>query len=187
MKRLLKAFILLTGLLVASVSAQASPYYTSSVQDIGSGKWQYDYTVTNDLSASVIREFNIYFNPDLYQLLEVVVPGVSGWTEQVVEPVPFTTATIPQDGFFNAIAGSGMEIGPLASLGGFSVSFEWLGFDTPSANDFQGFDYLTAPYTGSEPPPVPEPGTFLLLGAGIAGLAGYKRMTREKRICESSI
>ncbi|KAF0221773.1 MAG: hypothetical protein FD174_104 [Geobacteraceae bacterium] len=47
MERLLMAFILLTGLLCASVSAQASPYYTSSVQDLGSGRWQYDYTVTN--------------------------------------------------------------------------------------------------------------------------------------------
>jgi hypothetical protein len=38
-----------------------------------------------------------------------------------------------------------------------------------------GFDHRPVPGPGNGPAPVPEPGTIVLLGAGLAGLAWYRR------------
>lgn len=60
----------------------------------------------------------------------------------------------------------------------------WSGFDANyNATDkppVYTFDQLLAAQT--QPVPVPEPGTVLLLGGGIAGLAGYARYLRGRAL-----
>ena len=57
-----------------------------------------------------------------------------------------------------------ITIGDMIGSDAFDPSVEWDGFAT---NTFTGL----GSYSGATPPPVPEPSTFVLLGAGLAGLA----------------
>src|SRR5690606_36000186 len=75
----------------------------------------------------------------------LVAESPAGWDSLVVQP----DAGLPDDGFFDALAlGAGIVSG--AGLGGFAVSFDYLGAGTPGP---QAFDIV-------------DPGTFATLASG---------------------
>ncbi len=74
-------------------------------------------------------------------------------------------------------------VGPGELLGGFSMTFNWLGTGAPGSQpftlfgdnlplDLNGYTLFTQPLNAH---PVPEPGTLTLLGAGLLGLMGVRR------------
>ena len=144
---------------------------TSTLDDLGSGRYEYGYEVLNDDLAVAIDEFTIFFDLGLYENLAVTA-SPAGWDSLSVEPDP----GLPDDGFFDSCSsifcfGSGLGITPGTALGGFSVAFDYLGAGLPGSQYFQIVDPLTFGVLGegfTEPAvSVPEPGTLSLLLAGL--------------------
>jgi hypothetical protein len=163
-------------LLIASAATRAA-VITYEVTSLSGSDWRYDYTVENN-GAAPIDEFTIYFDRGLFSNLAVAASPV-GWDSIVLEP----DFNIPADGLFDSLAlVSGLASG--ASLSGFSVTFTFLGSDTPGSQPFDIVDPVSPPAVlGSgrtlQAPTndVPEPGTLsLLLMTGL--LAAAKRSRR---------
>jgi hypothetical protein len=137
--------------------------------------WQYQYSVTNDSLLGPIDEFTIYFDKNGFSNLNVEA-SPAAWDSIAIEP----DLEIPSDGFFDSLA-TGSGIAPGATLGGFAVSFQYLGLGTPGSQPFQIVDPsdfnvidsgLTTPAGVTPPPPsVPEPGSIALMALGLAALA----------------
>ena len=183
----------LAGLAIACAMAIAAPrvgHATSisyDVQSLGGAVWEYTYTVANDTLASDIEEFTIWFDLGLYENL-VATATPADWDPLVIQPDP----GIPDDGFYDALA-LVAGIAPGDSLGGFSVSFDYLGGGTPGAQLFEVIDPATfdlldegttaraAAGPGPGGPAIPEPATGLLLGMGLAGLlVGRQLICRDQ-------
>lgn len=161
----------LVAALVASGPATATVIEYEATNLVGN-TWQYDYTVTNDTLGFDIEELTIFFDLNLYENL-ASPSGPAGWDPIVIQPDP----ALPDDGFYDALA-LVAGIAPNASLGGFSVVFDYLGTDAPGAQlwnivDPFTFETLEAGLTVLAQPtaPVPAPPVLWL---GIAGLiAGF--------------
>ncbi len=145
------------------------------VSNLGGNTWEYNYTVQNDSMAGDIEEFTIWFDYALYDNLVVTSPLLN-WDEIVIQPDTF----IPDDGFYDALALSS-GIAPGASETGYSVSFDWLGTGAPGSQLFEiidanTFDIIDSGNTSA----VPEPSTFLLIGAGLMGMALIRKKLKGK-------
>ena len=161
---LIKALIgfLLVSTLCVTVANATTINYTAT--SLGANQWRYDYSVTNDALAVSLEEFTIFFDESLYgQLFNVQAPA--GWDPLLIEP----DSQIPASGFFDVLA-VGEGIAPGASLGGFAISFGYLGAGTPGAQLFSIIDPVTfaeidAGLTqGPAAIPLPATGWLLLLG-----------------------
>jgi hypothetical protein len=135
-------------------------YQTS---DLGSGRWQYSYDVTNISLTAPIEEFTLWFDFGLYKNLAIQTldPPASNWSEIVIQPEP----VLQDDGAYDAkTLNLGIGIGQTVS--GFAVSFDWLGDAVmPGPQFYEIIDPVTyqtidSGYT------VPEPATVLLLALG---------------------
>ncbi len=168
----LLAFALLT---TAGVSHAGILDYT--LTPLGGTSYRYDYTVTNDGSiAPTISLFDISFDTALYDESSLTnLSTAPGWD------ILFLGSGIGIPAAFDAFA-TGPGIGLGESVGGFAVSFTWLGIGAPEAQAFQIYDSSTFDFLGEgastvAPPStsVPEPGILALFGLGLVGLALKRR------------
>ncbi len=165
--------LLLVGLLAAAGQSQAS-IINYTLTPLGGTNYRYDYTVTNDGSiTSTVSLFDISFDPALYDELSLTdLSTAADWA------IAIFGSGVGIPAAFDAFA-TGAGIGVGQSLGGFAVSFSWLGGGSPGAQAFQIYDATTFDLLGegvtTAASPVPVPGTLGLLSLGLLGLAFTRR------------
>jgi hypothetical protein len=153
--------------LVGPASAATIDYQASN---LGGNSWEYSYTITNDTLGAALEEFTIFFEVGLYENLAVTA-SATDWDSLVVQP----DGGLPDNGYFDALAqGGGIPVS--GSLGGFKVSFDFLGAGTPGAQPFDivdpdSFVILESGSTAA----VPAPPAGLILLTALASLAGRLR------------
>jgi hypothetical protein len=142
----------------------ASTQIRYHLTDLGSGKWAYDYDITNINLPEPIEEFTIWFDYNLYENLSVTTvaldPPSSSWNEVIWQP----EYVLEDDGGYDALALI-LGIGISETVSGFSVSFDWLGTGHPNAQFYEiinpnTYETIESGFT------TPEPATLLLLGLG---------------------
>ncbi len=155
-------------------SAVTITYTTTFLSGIS---WQYAYTVTNDgslPSSADIEGIQVFFDYNDYDNLAVLgAPGT--WDPLVFQP----DAGLFLDGIFDGLASPGPGIANGNSLGGFLVSFDWLGGGTPGAQAFEIYDAndFSVLESGNTVAPaiVPVPAAVWLFGSALAGLGVVRR------------
>ena len=194
MKKYLRLAVALffAACLIQTARAAAINY---DVTNIGSNRWQYDYTITNNLSEDIYA-FAIWFgSPDDTQIsysdmeIGLLDPGIwGGWYvdewDQQEQGLPGFERYEPGQVFAMSLDSDTTWLAPNDFLK-LSVSFTWHGAGTPGSQYYElldsNFDLLGDGYTQrGNIPPVPEPQTFMLLGTGILGLAAYCRRNRKQ-------
>lgn len=160
---------LLTATAVASLDATI--FY--QISDLGGGRWQYMYEVTNNSLTVPIEEFTIWFDYDFYTNLTVETPTTPAeWDQLVLQPEP----VLLDDGAYDAKAlDAGISISQ--TLGGFTVSFDWAGIGEPGPQPYDIIDPQTFETIDSGTT-IPEPATLLLLGLGGAILHRKRKTTK---------
>ena len=137
---------------------------TYELTGLGGSSYEYVYTIENDTLQVAIEQFTIWFEEDLYENLQITTPSplTTNWDEIIL---PSTGFGIPL-GYDGLTLADGIDIGE--TVGGFSVSFDWLGpeLELPANQPFHIVDPANSQTIDSGFTTVPEPMTFLLLSLG---------------------
>ena len=134
-----------------------------SADDLGGGQWQCNYDVANSGLTPPIEQFTIYFDYGAYENLAVETPGTpADWNQIVWQPEP----VLQDAGGYDAKAlAAGINVGQ--TLGGFAVSFDWLGQGEPGPQLYEIVNPATLETIDSGMTRlIPEPATLLLVGLG---------------------
>ena len=137
----------------------------------GEDLWQYDYSVS-DYTFNDSYGFTIYFDYTLYGDLEDFPTSPnSDWNVLTWDP----DTSLHDDGAYDAWAL--VNGASLADL--FQVDFIWLGPGNPGSQPLEVYDDNWSVIESGNTAPIPEPGTILLVGSGLLGLAGLKRKQKQ--------
>lgn len=169
MKRLKIAQVtvyLISIVLLSSVAATAANI-SYSLADLGSGQWQIDYQVT-DFDSDAFQGFQLLFDYGLYDTLVVDAYTDEDW--DVFDSQPVNILGAEEDGFIDAEALTGGIL-----TGDFSVTVSFLGEGLPGVQEFLLYDADYETIARGTTSPVPVPGTFGLLMAGLAAVAVDKK------------
>jgi hypothetical protein len=169
------------------------------VNNISGNSGEYVFTIQSDWDWT-ITAISIYFDYGLYKGLEYTSGLPDGWEVTYTDPYENMGPEYPGElrlYYNDSKIGLTKDDEPLV----FSVSFYWLGIeitddysalisikDNPfeitaynpmSVDDSEKvFVVVNGEHIFTELAPVPEPQTFVLLGAGLVGLAAYCRRNR---------
>jgi hypothetical protein len=136
----------------------------------GQDLWLFQYTVKG-FDTSEAAGLSILFDHATSAGLDttgLAAPAV--WDVLVLQPDP----ALPSDGLFDALA-----LGqPEAVSGPLEVSFLWSGTEPPGPQAFTLYDEHFSTVATGFTTIVPEPGTALLLAAGLAGLGARRHCGR---------
>lgn len=132
--KLFRQFAALAVMLCVCAASARATNVTYEASHVGGTQWRYDYTVSNDTLAVAIEEFTIFFDHTLYANL-AGAGSAAGWDLLLIAP----DAAIPAAGYFDALALAG-GIAPGATLGGFSLIFDYFGSGAPAAQAFSVLD-----------------------------------------------
>lgn len=154
-------FIVVACLTVSTVFGDMNTQICYEATDLGSERWEYAYDVKNISLTEGIEEFTIWFDYGLYDNLLVSTPATPPDWDQIVWQVD---PVLEDAGGYDALA-TNLEIAIGENIGGFSVTFDWLGIGEPGSQYYEIIDPVTfgtieSGYT------VPEPATCLLLLSG---------------------
>jgi len=161
MKRTILAGVICVFLLTATGLAALDTAIIYGTSDLGAGRWQYTYEVTNNSLTVPIEEFTLWFDYDLYANLAVETPATpADWDQLVLQPEP----VLLDDGAYDAkTLGAGISLGQ--TLGEFAVTFDFSGIAEPGSQPYDIIDPQTF-QTIDSGITTPEPATLLLLGLG---------------------
>lgn len=172
--------------LLSSATFANAVIIESELTSLGGNSFQYDFNVINDDLVAGIEEFSIDFDYNLFENL-LAVASPADWDPVEIQPDP--DPSVLDDGFVDWL-GLGALIGMGDSLGGFAVSFDWLGAASgPAAagNPFQILDAITfdilasgsttVPVVVPPPNPIPEPGLLSLFGLALLFVGARKRVS----------
>ncbi len=153
-----------------SVAHATTIDFTSTA--LSGDRWRFVYAIHNDTLGAPLDEFTVFFDENLFANLADSA-GPSGWDLLLIQP----DTGIPAAGYFDGLAlADGIALDD--ALGGFSVTFDYLGAGTPGSQLFSivnpnSFDELDSGTTKRFS--VPQPGTLPLMLAGMGALAYWQR------------
>ncbi len=166
----MKKFLAVLSVLVVlnSVQAQFSANIITSAADLGGGRWEYSYDISNT-GTQAIEELTIWFDYSGYTNFTITTANAGSWNQIIIAPDALTSSGAGYD-----ILNLALPLTAGESLSDFSVAFDYNGTEPmPSlAQTFEIINPVTfeTQYTGQA---IPEPATIALLAFG--GLAAMRR------------
>nr|WP_319491024.1 hypothetical protein [uncultured Desulfobacter sp.] len=173
--RLLGVFLSTMFLLFLPLSVHAAIDY--SLNDLGGGRYEYLYTVSNDNYDFDIEEFSIFFDFESYENLEITSTP-SSWDPILIQP----DVDLEEDGMFDALAlGMPLVLGEVVS--GFGVSFDWIGSGIPGTQAYEFIDpdsFMVLDDGSTTLTAVPLPAGIYFMISGLMTIAGLGRSCRNR-------